>query len=138
MTASDINLAVLFHGCQFLLDCLEPRWAGGVGGANEQLKAVYASHERNFGILFALPIQPNENGNWAWRVDDFDPTNPQVIIQAGFIDYERSGFLYTLPAAGFEAIDDLQWVSLSPVKPIHREIIMPSLYKNWVRYDPER
>lgn len=52
----------LYHGSQRLVKILQPRPARGVGPEKDRLFAVYASHERDFAIPFALPIVPDETG----------------------------------------------------------------------------
>ena len=127
----------LYHGSQAFLEVLEPRPARGKGPEHDQLCAVYASHERIFAILFALPIMPDENGNLSWQVDDFDPKRPRAVIHAGRLDLSRPGFLYTVAAEGFEAVDELQWVSYQPVRPVGWEVIEPQAYLGWLEFKRE-
>lgn len=116
-----------------LITELAPRPARGVGPEKDRLCAVYATHEVDFAIAFALPIAPEENGGYAWRMD-FDPGNPEVIILAGRLDMSRKGYVYRVPADTFEPVDDLQWVSYEPVVPIGYRIIDPADYAHWIKY----
>ena len=127
----------LYHGSQAFVEVLEPRPARGIGPEHDQLCAVYASHERNFAILFALLIEPNENGNLSWQVDDFDPERPRAVIYAGRLDLSRKGFLYSVATDSFEVVDELQWVSYQPVKPIRWEVIEPQAYLDWLKFKAE-
>jgi hypothetical protein len=122
----------LYHGSRSLLTELTPRPARGVGPEKDKLCAVYASHVRDFALVFALPIVPNENGMLAYWMD-FDPQNPEVIVLAGHLDLNQRGYLYRVPSASFEVIDELQWVSTVPVEPLDYEIIDPTPYAHWVR-----
>lgn len=123
----------LYHGSRTLVTELVPRPAHGVGPAKEQLCAVYASHIADFAAAFALPLIPNENGGYAWKMD-FDPAQPEVIVLAGSLDLSGTGYLYRVPSDTFEPIDDLQWVSYDPVQPVDYVVIDPAEYAHWVRY----
>ncbi len=45
----------------------------------------------------------------------------------------RSGFLYTVPSASFEQIDDEQWISYSSVEPCDKVRINPKDFLHWLR-----
>ena len=134
MAGQDISPKFLFHGSQAFVEVLEPRPARGVGDEKDRQVAVYATHERNFAILFALPIRPDENGNLHVQVDDFDPERPRAVIHAGRLDLKRTGILYTVGVEGFEAIDAIQWVSSQPVRPVCWEVIQPQAYLDWIEF----
>lgn len=123
----------LYHGSRTLVTELTPRPAHGVGPANDRLCAVYASHVADFAIAFALPLTPNENGGYAWKMD-FDPDKLEIIVLAGRLDLSGTGYLYRVPSDTFELIDDLQWVSYEPVVPVDYEVVDPAEYAHWVRY----
>lgn len=122
----------LYHGSPALVAILEPRPARGVGPEQDRLRAVYATHERNFAIPFALPIASDEAGDLLWSLDLEDGT-PRIAIVNGYLDARRVGYLYRLPADTFEPLDDLQWVSYTPVAPLDYEIVHPAEYAHWVR-----
>ena len=106
-SASDDRPPHLYHGGPALVRILEPRAARGVGPAKDRLRAVCATHERDFAIPFALPIAPDEAGNLLWSLD-LEGSTPRITIVNGHLDARRAGYLYRLPADTFAPLDDLQ------------------------------
>lgn len=126
--------SVLFHGSTIAdLDLVEPTPATGVGPASDKQVGIYASHEPNYAISFALPILPDQDGNTSWSfVFDEATTRPRITIEAGTLDLEQKGCLYMLPADSFEQIDEYQWLARSPVAPINVMLVEPMMYRFWV------
>ena len=114
----------LYHGSPEKLDRIEPRPARGVGPEKDRLHAVYATHIQNLAIVFSLPFIPNENNNLSFQVS-FQTDEPEIHLEAGSLDISRPGFLYTVPSASFEQLDDEQWISYSPVEPCGKIQINP-------------
>ena len=128
----------LYHGSPTPnITCFEPRPARGVGPEKDRQCAVYATHERNFAIPFALPFQPDASGNLSWTMD-IDPATlqPHIDLKAGSLDLRAKGYLYILPAQSFEQIDAYQWVSFESVKPVDIETIEPMKYRSWIKSLP--
>lgn len=59
---------------------------------------------------------------------------PRIAIERGRLDAARVGYLYRVPAATFERIDDLQWVSHTPVRPLAYDVIRPAEYARWIMW----
>lgn len=111
-----------------------PRPARGVGAQKDKLVAVYATHEIKMAIPFALPFQPAADGELSWQLDISDHLEyPQIVLKAGRLDLTRPGYIYRLPADGFEKIDKIQWVSYNPVKPVDVLVIDPNQYCHWIQ-----
>ena len=83
-----------------------------MGPEKDRLHAVYATHIQNLAIVFSLPFIPNENNNLSFRVS-LQANEPEIHLEAGSLDMSRPGFLYIVPSASFEQLDDEQWVSYS-------------------------
>ena len=122
----------LYHGSPEKLDRIEPRPARGVGPEKDRLNAVYATHIQNLAIAFSLPFVPNENNNLSLQVS-LQAAEPEIHLEAGSLDMARSGFLYTVPSASFEQLDDEQWVSYSSVEPCDKVRINPKDFLHWLR-----
>jgi len=127
----------LYHGSPQRTNVLTPRPARGVGPEKDRLCAVYASHVREFVIPFALPIVPDERGNPSWTLSFSGSRSPgegraRVVIKAGRLDLSQVGYLYRVPSDTFEPVDDLQWVSYAPVRPLDCEIISPADYLDMI------
>ena len=117
----------LYHGSRFLEETLNSSQATGIGSAKNSLCAIYASQEKNFAIPFALSIIADESNSCVWELS-FEDGNTKIIIKTGKLDTSKIGYLYKVPKDAFEQIDDHQWVSYKPVKPIEYEIIDPKDY----------
>ena len=106
---------VVYHGSQHLFDVLIPRQAKGQCEAGSQI-GIYAATTMEETIPFALPFRyyPDEPGGKLSR--DSDGINS--YLRYGSIDPHGKGYVYVLPAESFELVDEWQWVSKVPVKPI--------------------
>ena len=106
---------VVYHGSQHLFDVLIPRHAKGQCEAESQI-GIYAATTMEETIPFALPFRyyPDEPGGKLSR--DSDGINS--YLRYGSIDPHGKGYVYVLPAESFELVDEWQWVSKVPVKPI--------------------
>ncbi len=132
------EIKFLYHGSRFLEEILKPNQATGIGSAKDSLCAIYASQDRNFAISFALSIMADESNSRVWELS-FEDGNPKIIIKTGKLDSSKVGYLYKVPVSSFEQIDNFQWVSYKPVKPIEYEIIDPKDYLHWiVKYDQRK
>ena len=125
----------LFHGSPIAnIELFRPKPARGIGAKKDRLVAVYATHEKNFAIPFALPFQADANGNLAWRLAFPDHLEyPQIVLETGTLDLKRPGYLYRLLPDTFEQLDEYQWVSYDPVKPVDVLVIDPNRYSHWIQ-----
>ena len=120
----------LYHGSKARVQVLEPRPAHGVGPELDRQTAVYASSHARFAIPFALPIE-GDAGSFAWTMS-FEDEEPRIKILSGYLDLSRVGYLYRVPAEGFEPVDAYQWISRTPVVPLGYEIIDPHDFVHWI------
>lgn len=131
--------AYLYHGSSTPgITTFSPRQARGVGPAQDQLVALYATHVKELAIAFALPLRPNSAGQLAWRLafpQDTGLAHPLVHLTAGVLDREGHGYLYHLPATTFTQIDEWQWVSTTAVTPTAIERIDAVHYVDWVQQE---
>ncbi len=125
------EIKFLYHGRRFLENILKPSQTTGIGSAKNSLYAIYASQDRNFAIPFALSIIADKSNSCVWELS-FEDGNPRIIIKTGKLDTSKVGYLYKVPKDAFEKIDEYQWVSYKPVKPIEYEIIDPKEYLQWI------
>lgn len=121
----------LFHGSPDRVRVLEPRPGHGVGRASDQMCAVYASHDRAFATAFALSVAPDDHGRVCWSLT-VQESEPRIAIQAGSIDFSRVGYLYRVSSRHFQQLDQFQWASRLPVRPLAREVIDPHICKRWI------
>lgn len=123
----------LYHGSPHKLQILKPHLATGLGKtATDKLNAIYASDQRNYAIMFALTIKPNDKGERAWSIF-WKPDEIEVVIKEGKLDLAEEGYLYRLPSDTFRQVDEFQWVSDVSVKPLDYEIIRPIDQINWIK-----
>lgn len=117
---------VVFHGSQYLLDTIAPQHAHGRCETESQM-GIYAASTMDEVIPFALPFRfyPDEPGGKLSR--DSDGINS--YLRYGTIDPHGKGYVYVLPSESFELVDEWQWVSKAPVKPI--EVIEISVKDYW-------
>ena len=125
------DIEFLYHGSRFLKEILKPNQATGIGSEKNSLCAIYASQDRNFAIPFALSIIADKSNNCVWELS-FEDGNPKIIIKTGKLDTSKVGYLYKVQVSSFEQIDEYQWISYKPVKPIDYEIIEPKEYLHWI------
>lgn len=126
------NPSFLYHGSPHKIDILKPSQATGVGDEKYRLNAVYASHIRNMAIAFALPILPDKDGRKSISISYSKDWIPKIDIKAGSFDVNGIGYLYALPIASFEKIDNRQWVSFNEIIPIKNEIVYARDYIDWI------
>jgi uncharacterized protein len=89
------------------------------------------SHDRAFATAFALPLAPDEHSRINWSVA-VHGGEPRVSIHAGSLDFSRVGYLYRVSSKHFRRLDQLQWASRMPVRPLDHEVIDPQRYQHWV------
>ncbi len=123
----------LYHGSRECLEILQPRQAVGFGGPADCLRAVYAVALRELAIPFALTYVPT-GPDAAFSVDT-DCSPPRVRLRNTRVKWDSKGYLYVLPADTFEQIDERQWVSYSPLKPVKTEVIQAVDFREWVLSD---
>ncbi|MCC5857337.1 MAG: hypothetical protein JJT90_04220 [Ectothiorhodospiraceae bacterium] len=123
----------LYHGSREYLEVLEPRQAVGFGGRADCQRAVYAVALRELAVPFAMTFVPT-GPDAAFSVDT-DCSPPRVHLRNTRVMWNAKGYLYVLPADTFERIDDRQWVSYSPVRPVMVEEIEPADFRAWVLSD---
>ena len=117
---------VVFHGSQYLFDTIAPQYAHGRCETESQM-GIYAAATMDEVIPFALPFRfyPDEPGGKLSR--DSDGINS--YLRYGTINPHGKGYVYVLPSESFELVDEWQWVSKAPVKPI--EVIEISVKDYW-------
>ncbi|MCE7984789.1 MAG: hypothetical protein DYG89_26755 [Caldilinea sp. CFX5] len=134
-----MRAAYLYHGSSIpAIKTFIPQRARGVGPAQDQLVALYATHVKELAIAFALPLHPNSAGQLAWRLafpQDTGLSHPLIRLAAGTLNRAGYGYLYHLPAATFNQIDEWQWVSTVAVTPITIERINAVSYIDWVQQE---
>ena len=117
---------VVYHGSQYLFDVVKPMQAHGQCEAEAQA-GIYAAATMEEVIPFAMPFR--------WYPDSpegklrFDSDGIRSFLQYGSIDPNGKGYVYVLPADTFELVDQWEWVSKVPVKPI--EVIEVSVKDYW-------
>ena len=132
------KIRFLYHGSRFLTEIIKPSQATGIGSAKDSICAIYASQDRNFAIPFALSIMADESNSCVWELL-FEDGKPKIIIKTGKLDTSQIGYLYKVSIDAFEQIDEYQWVSYKPIKPIGYEIINPKEYLHWiVKYEQRK
>jgi hypothetical protein len=57
---------------------------------------------------------------------------PRIVIHAGYLDLSCVGYLYRVPSEVFKPVDELQWVSYSPVVPLDYTIVDPRDFVHWI------
>jgi len=125
----------LYHGDRNRAEVLEPRQAVGFGGEADCRKAIYAVAVREWAIPFALTLVPTAE-DAVFHVDT-ESHPPRIRLKRTDVRWERIGYLYTLPAESFEKVDENQWVSYSPVRPVRMEEIDPKNFQEWVELEAE-
>jgi len=113
---------ILFHGSSVKLEILKPNQATGVGNENDRQFALYATNSRDFALLFTISVTPDETGTSSWKTITQNGI-PKMKIDAGKVDMNGKGFLYKLDSKKFQQIDEIQFVSYEPVKPLSCEEI---------------
>lgn len=106
---------VVYHGSQYRFDVLIPRQASGQSEAESQM-GIYAAATLEEVIPFALPFRcyPDQPGGRLCR----DSDGIRSFLRYGSINPDGKGYVYVLPSDSFELVDEWQWVSKVPVKPI--------------------
>ena len=81
----------LYHGSSALdIELFEPRPARCMGPERDRQTAVYATHDFNFTIPFALPFLPDDSGKLGWSLDFLGSSSrPQIILEMGTLDLTR-------------------------------------------------
>ena len=106
---------MVYHGSQYLFDILMPRQANGQCEAEAQM-GIYAAATMEEVIPFALPFRfyPDcPEGKLS-----FDSDGIKSYLRYGAINPNGKGYVYVLPSDSFELVDEWEWLSRTPVKPI--------------------
>ncbi|MBP5491190.1 MAG: GNAT family N-acetyltransferase [Lachnospiraceae bacterium] len=117
---------VVYHGSQYLFDVLMPRQANGQCEAEAQM-GIYAAATMEEVIPFALPFRfyPDcPEGKLS-----FDSDGTKSFLRYGSINPNGKGYVYVLPSDSFELVDEWEWLSRTPVKPI--KVIEISVKDYW-------
>jgi len=121
----------LYHGSRYKLDKLKPQQAYGSPMENGDEYGIYAYENKNMVIPFSLTITPFANGSMAIYVDD---KTSDVTINAGILDENTIGYIYTVSSETFEKIDDQQWLSKDEVIPVEINIIHTKDYMHKITF----
>lgn len=124
---------ILYHGARNRVGILEPKQAIGFGGDADCQTAIYAVAVKEWAIPFAITFVPTASD--AVFFVDTDVTPPRIRLKKTEVNWDKAGYLYTLPADSFEQIDDQQWVSYSPVTPLQVEEIDPAEFRKWMVFE---
>ena len=118
---------ILYHGGRTKTEILKPNQATGVGQDRDRQFALYATSERDFALLFTILVTPDETGTFSWENISENGVS-KMKINAGKVDLSGTGYLYQLDAKDFQQIDEIQFISYKPVKPLSCEVInLPEL-----------
>jgi hypothetical protein len=113
---------ILYHGSSIKTEILKPNQATGVGKDEDRQFALYATSDRDFALLFTIPVTPDGTGTFSWETITENGVS-KMKINAGKVDLSGTGYLYPLDAKDFQRIDEIQFVSYKPVKPLSCEVI---------------
>lgn len=105
----------LFHGSRGKYDRLEPMRAHGQC-KNESMNAIYAAESLRDVIPFAVPIRPypdSPEGKYTFSCDA-----GQMVVEYGYVDTKREGYVYRLKADTFRKVDEWEWITEVPVEPM--------------------
>ena len=116
---------MLCHGRSKKITKLEPRLARGVGKAQDQLIAVYATHNKAFAQLFAISLLPGKTGSIKWNTV-IQAEKICMNLQEGRVDFNSTGYLYKFADEGFQQIDEVQWVCKNSVSVCGWEEVDPN------------
>ena len=117
---------VVYHGSQYLFDVLKPRQANGQCEAEAQM-GIYAAATMEEVIPFAMPFRfyPDcPEGKLS-----FDSDGIKSYLRYGSVNPNGKGYVYVLPSDSFELIDEWEWLSRTPVKPL--QVIEVSVKDYW-------
>lgn len=116
----------LYHGSPHILDSVCPRPSGV---ADDSRHLVFATHLPWRAIPFCFCLRGDSGYEWKVEYDHFDF---RVLLRTGSIDFDKNGFIYVLPTAGFVRINDWEWVNCNPVEPLCKFEIEVKKYKDKV------
>ena len=125
---------VVYHCSQYLYDIIIPQKANGQCEAESQI-GIYTAATMEEAIPFALPFRyyPDEPGGRLSR----DTDGIKSYLRYGSIDPNGKGYVYVLPSESFELVDEWQWVSKVPVKPIEVIEILVKDYWHTISFSEE-
>lgn len=126
---------ILYHGSKEQTAILVPRKATGVGDEKDRREGVYASPNRTFALLFCIPLIPDVNGHIRWKTTVQDGCLRMLLI-TGTVDWEKKGYLYTVPAEDFVQLDSLQWITTRETIPAACEEIDPRDLRHVICREP--
>lgn len=119
----------LFHGSSQHLQSLEPKQATGDGEMDNAI-GIYAVEDKRIAQLFAIEyLSLSNEARFSIRFeDDF----VYVELFECSVNWNRIGYLYTLPSENFNKVDDMQWVSSESVIPTKIELVNPLDFKAFI------
>lgn len=113
---------------------LEPSLGIGYGEADGEI-GIYAVSERDLAIPFAISYRPLADD--ALFSVDTSTRPPRILLRNAEVQWDETGYVYTVRSDLFEQVDAEQWVSREPVEPVSVEEVRPQLYREWVEYQKE-
>jgi hypothetical protein len=130
--------ARLYHGSDVRVDVLRPHLAHDVERAAGRRHGVYATHDRDVALGFALGCVPDrEHHPWAvWF--EIDPV--KVVYAFARPNLGGTGYLYTVSSKRFEQTGSHEWVHRGCVTPLSVEEIEVDDHPDLFRFatDDER
>ncbi|QER39255.1 hypothetical protein F2A31_05875 [Acinetobacter suaedae] len=117
---------LLFHGSSNYRESLEPKLAIGDGEMDNAF-GIYAVEDKRIAQLFA--IEYLSLSNEARFSIKFEDDFVYVELYQCSVNWDRLGYLYTLPSESFVKVDHMQSVSSESVFPTKVEPVNPYDFK---------
>lgn len=111
---------ILFYGSSLDLTELQPMAQPAKMGGNNT-PVLFASHRIECALPFCLKYRSlAPNGSWSLKVE-----GSEVLIRLDNmeVDYDKGGWLYLIEAQDFSQINEWEWVSHNPVRPMNKWFI---------------
>ncbi|HFG2494501.1 TPA: hypothetical protein ACGGCT_003460 [Acinetobacter baumannii] len=120
----------LFHGSTSYREYLEPKQAIGDGEMDNAI-GIYAVEDKRIAQLFAIEyLGLSNDARFSIKFkDDF----VYVELYQCSVNWDRIGYLYTLPPENFIKIDHMQWLSSESVIPTKVEPVNPHDFKTFIQ-----
>ncbi|GGY60731.1 hypothetical protein [Marinobacter zhanjiangensis] len=124
----------LYHGSRQRMDVLKPSQGVGYGKEDDRY-GIYAVSEWALAIPFAIAYRPlAENATF---FVDTATLPPRILLKNTDVEWDETGYLYTVRSDLFEQVDSDQWISTDLVEPVSMEEIRPEDYRSWIEYIAE-
>lgn len=120
---------LLFHGSSNYRESLEPKLAIGDGEMDNAF-GIYAVEDKRIAQLFA--IEYLSLSNEARFSIKFEDDFVYVELFQCSVNWDRIGYLYTLPSENFIKVDHMQWLSSKSVIPTKVEPVNPHDFKAFI------